>query len=158
MVLRPSETGGKAQYMIHGFTYVDGVRHGERADTDSMTFNIQLSNLMAQHNIYVDSDNLQIDMHSITVVKCGWVALIWRLHTCTDVVAQQFAGKLQPVVSLAAPFRHSHYLTTSQKAGESCSSPTNRSSQASSSQPPRAHLSSVSIHQRSRTSCLLLSA
>jgi hypothetical protein len=41
MILRPSETGGKAQYVIRGFAYVDGVMDGEPADTDGMTFHIQ---------------------------------------------------------------------------------------------------------------------
>jgi hypothetical protein len=41
MILRPSDVGGHAQYVIRGFAYVDGVMNGERADTGSMTIHIQ---------------------------------------------------------------------------------------------------------------------
>ncbi|KAL1797950.1 hypothetical protein ACET3X_004556 [Alternaria dauci] len=41
MILRPGEAGAKAQYVIRGFAYVDGVTNGECAGTDSMTFHIQ---------------------------------------------------------------------------------------------------------------------
>lgn len=41
MTLRPSETGGKARYVIRGFVYVDGVMNGERAGTSSMTVHVQ---------------------------------------------------------------------------------------------------------------------
>jgi hypothetical protein len=39
--LRPSRACGQAQYVIRGFTYVNGVMDGECADVDSMTFYLQ---------------------------------------------------------------------------------------------------------------------
>jgi len=36
IILRPSETGGKAQHVIRGFAYVDCVMDGELANTESM--------------------------------------------------------------------------------------------------------------------------
>jgi hypothetical protein len=54
MIVRPSETGRKAHYVIRVFADVDGVMDGECADTDGTMFHIHWSNLMTQHNIHID--------------------------------------------------------------------------------------------------------
>lgn len=41
MILRPKDTGESRKYVIRGFAYVDGVMDGERAGSNSMTFQIR---------------------------------------------------------------------------------------------------------------------